>query len=227
MTPFVRFPHTPHIAWLGSSTPRDDKVLTREEAENFLDGPVIMEEKVDGANLGISIDSDGQLRVQNRGSYLVPPYAGQFSGLDRWLALHQDTIFDELGTDLVLFGEWCVARHSLAYDRLPDWLVVFDIYDRSAARFWSTHQRNILAAKLALVTVPSIAAGRYTLDQLINLVSTAPSSLRAGPPEGLYLRKEEADWLVDRAKLVRPEFVQAIGEHWRSRAIERNRLTCI
>ncbi|MGV3590570.1 MAG: DNA ligase, partial [Gammaproteobacteria bacterium] len=27
MDEFFRFPHTPHIAWLGAGMPRDDKVL--------------------------------------------------------------------------------------------------------------------------------------------------------------------------------------------------------
>lgn len=224
MTPFIRFPHTPHIAWLGSAVPRDDKVMSPDEAHEFLNAPVIVEEKVDGANLGISIDSDGQLSVQNRGGYLDPPFAGQFSGLERWLNARQDELFDALGAELVLFGEWCAARHSLGYDLLPDWFVTFDVYDRAACRFWSVPRRNALAAKLALATVPALDEGRFTVAALVDLVTAATSSFRAGPLEGLYLRKDEGDWLVDRAKLVRSEFVQAIGEHWRDRAIERNRL---
>ncbi len=224
MTPFIRFPHTPHLAWLGASIPRDDKVLTREEADAFLAAPIILEEKVDGANLGVSFDSDGQLRVQNRGGYLDPPFAGQFAGLGHWLDLRQDDLFDALGAELVLFGEWCAARHSLDYDRLPDWFVAFDVYDRAVGRFWSVPRRNTLATGLTLATVPAIDAGRYSTSALVDLVATATSCFRDGPLEGLYIRRDEGDWLVDRAKLVRSEFVQAIGEHWRSRAIEKNHL---
>jgi ATP-dependent RNA circularization protein (DNA/RNA ligase family) len=196
--------------------------MSGEEADAFLSMPLVLEEKVDGANLGISIDSDGELRVQNRGSYLDPPFVGQFSGLERWLDVRQDELFDALGAELMLFGEWCAVRHSLGYDRLPDWFVAFDVYDRAAGRFWSAHRRNDLAAKLALATVPAIDAGRFTVAALVDLVTATTSSFRDGPLEGLYLRKDEGDWLVDRAKLVRSEFVQAIGEHWRDRAMERN-----
>ena len=67
MSEFFRFPHTPHIAWLASGSPRDDKVLSLEDAEILLAGEVVIEEKIDGANLGFSIGSDGLLCVQNRG----------------------------------------------------------------------------------------------------------------------------------------------------------------
>jgi len=73
MTDFFRFPHTPHIASLGDGTPRDDKVLTAAEAEAFLAHAVLLEEKVDGANLGFSLGSDGEIRAQNRGQYHRAP----------------------------------------------------------------------------------------------------------------------------------------------------------
>ena len=75
MSTFFRFPHTPHLAWLGAGTPRDDKVLAADEAAALLAGEVVVEEKLDGANLGISLAEDGALRLQNRGQYLHPPYA--------------------------------------------------------------------------------------------------------------------------------------------------------
>ena len=76
---FFRFPHTPHLAWLGAGEPRDDKVLTPVEAGALLSDVVSVEEKLDGANLGFSLGSDGQLRAQNRGQYLSAPHAGQWT----------------------------------------------------------------------------------------------------------------------------------------------------
>ncbi|MEI7610790.1 MAG: RNA ligase family protein [Rhodospirillaceae bacterium] len=96
MSDFFRFPHTPHIAWLGEGTPRDDKVLEAGEASAFLDGEVVVEEKVDGANLGFSVSPDGELRAQNRGHYLERPFSGQFSRLESWLAPREDALFDAL-----------------------------------------------------------------------------------------------------------------------------------
>ena len=81
MTDFFRFPHTPHLAWLGPDTPRDDKVLAPAEAQALLADEVVVEEKLDGANLGLSLAPDGGLCAQNRGQYLYEPHAGQFSRL--------------------------------------------------------------------------------------------------------------------------------------------------
>ena len=69
MPHFFRFPHTPHIAWLAPGCPRDDKVLSTAEATALLAGPVVLEEKLDGANLGFSVAPDGRVRAQNRGQY--------------------------------------------------------------------------------------------------------------------------------------------------------------
>jgi len=66
MNDFFRFPHTPHIVWLGNGIPRDDKVLSPQEADTLLLYEVIVEEKLDGANLGISVSQEGYVRAQNR-----------------------------------------------------------------------------------------------------------------------------------------------------------------
>ena len=36
MSDFFRFPSTPHIAWLGTGMPRDDKVLSVSQAADLL-----------------------------------------------------------------------------------------------------------------------------------------------------------------------------------------------
>lgn len=221
---FFRFPHTPHLAWLGVGSPRDDKVLSRNEAASLLAVPVVLEEKLDGANLGVSLDAAGNLRLQNRGQYLRPPYHGQFARLATWLQGHADLLFDALTPDLLVFGEWCAARHSLGYDRLPDWWLVFDVYDRKVGKFWSVERRNDLMAVHGLTTVPTLERGRFTLPELLALVSDRPSSFREGSLEGIVVRTEDQGWTAERAKLVRADFVQNIGEHWRARAIEWNQL---
>lgn len=225
---FFRFPHTPHIAWMGSGEPRDDKVLSPIEAAELLSGEVVLEEKLDGANLGFSLGPSGELRAQNRGQYLADPYAGQFARLNTWLALHGDVVAEALlersEDGLMLFGEWCAARHSLAYSRLPDWFLLFDVFEAGTRRFWSSARRDALAARLGLATAPQVARGRYKPEQLKSLLFTQGSRFRDGPLEGIVVRHESAEWCDQRAKLVRPDFTQTITEHWRNRRIEWNRL---
>ncbi len=222
MSDFFRFPHTPHLAWLGKGEPRDDKVLSQAEAKALLAAPVLLEEKVDGANLGFSVGSDGMLRAQNRGQYLSTPFTGQFARLNDWLAVHEEALFDALGESLILFGEWVAAVHSLEYPELPDYFLAFDVYDRIEQRFWSTSRRDALVAKLGLHCIHEIGRGDFQLEAIEQLLLSSTSTYRHGACEGLYLRQEDQDWLIARAKLVHPNFVQNIGEHWRSRSLRWN-----
>lgn len=224
MTDFFRFPHTPHLTWLGADSPRDDKVLDSAEARALLAGNVLVEEKLDGANLGLSLADDGQLRAQNRGQYLQEPHAGQFSRLPAWLAQHGEDIRAVMRPELLLFGEWCAARHSLDYATLPDWFLLFDVYDRSIGKFWSSKRRNVLAEQAGLKLVPKIFYGNTSVKDLIERLQSSSSHYRNGPLEGLVIRRESVDWCEARAKLVQADFTQAIEQHWRKRAIEWNRV---
>src|SRR5262245_16959926 len=157
---YLRFPRTPHLIWLGRRIPRDDKVLSLEEGTEFLKHSLIVEEKVDGANLGISVGDQGELKVQNRGSFLSwDSLHPQFKPLPRWISTHRRVLTAALGSGLILFGEWCYAIHSVHYTRLPDWFLAFDVYDRTAGKFWSVERRNSLADEVGLATVPEIARG--------------------------------------------------------------------
>lgn len=220
---FFKFPTTPHLAALGDFDPRSDKLFTEAERRDFLSGPVIVEEKIDGANLGISFDSRGNIRLQNRGAYLQVPLLGQWKKLENWVEIHLNSLFDHLANRYILFGEWCFARHSLAYDKLPDWFLGFDIYDKAERRFLSTVRRDRFLNGIGISAVPLLGKGNYSLNGLLNLMSK--STLCEAPAEGVYLRKEEDDWLTQRAKIVRPAFVQSVSSHWSKEPIHPNHLS--
>lgn len=220
---FRKFPKTPHLLWLAPQPARDDKVMTPSEAEAFLSsGEIVVEEKVDGANLGLTFDETGQMRTQNRGNFLEGQLGGQWEGLRGWLARNEAKLREQLPPGAAVFGEWCYAQHSMAYTGLPDWFLGFDVLDGSA-RFLGTRRRDALLATLGLTPVRCLTRGRFTLRELRKIL-TAPSAYGDGPVEGLYLRSENDEWLLQRAKLVSAEFVQAIGEHWSRGPLHVNRL---
>lgn len=223
MTAFFRFPRTPHLVWLGSGRPRDDKVLSAQEADDLLAHDVVIEEKLDGANIGLSVDLDGTLRVQNRGSFLAwESLHPQFKPLPRWLGEHRQALAAGLRPGLILFGEWCYAKHSIYYTKLPDWFVAFDVYDLDASEFWFSPQRDVLVRSLGLALVPRLTAGRYNVQSIVQLLG--PSQFADGQAEGLYVRWDDRKRLRGRAKVVRAEFTQAIGEHWSRAVIQPNKL---
>ena len=208
--------------WLGARPPRDDKVLDPSQARDFLNGPIVVEEKVDGTNLGISLDREGRLQAQSRGEFVKPGGHPQFGPLWQWLAEHNQTLGPALGGRLVLFGEWCFAVHTVQYSRLPDWLLAFDVFDRMKGSFWSTELRDRWLSQLNIAGVPELAKGEFSLAELKTFLEEN-SRLGEAPMEGLYLRREEGQRLRIRAKLVRPDFVETIDQHWSARSLTRNR----
>jgi len=219
---FFKFPSTPHLTTLEGVEVRDDKVLSEAERVAFLRHELTIEEKIDGANLGISFDFEGNLLLQNRGSYLQLPSMGQWKKLDQWLNPKMDALFETLTDRYILFGEWCYAQHSVFYDYLPDWFLDFDLYNKQAGRFLSTDRRDELFRKMCIAQVPIIARGCFTYPELKKLLSE--SKLTNQPAEGLYLRFDKGDWLAQRAKLVRPAFIQSVEKHWSRSSIIPNQL---
>ena len=86
--PLLKFPRTPHLLDLGAST-EDDVVL---EFFSTLTGKLSIEEKIDGANLGISLDWDGIIRCQNRSHWISSADHPQFRPLDQWIQGHSSSI---------------------------------------------------------------------------------------------------------------------------------------
>jgi ATP-dependent RNA circularization protein (DNA/RNA ligase family) len=220
---FHKFPHTPHLVWLGEGHPREDKLLPREEADEFLSGEVLVEEKVDGANLGISLGPAGRVRPQSRGNYLAPGRChAQWNPLWPWLAEHRAGLEDGLHGGLMLYGEWCYAKHTVPYDALPDWFLGFDIFEVASGQFWGADRRNEWLRQRGLTAVPEVKRGRLTIKRLVSLLGN--SAVGRTRMEGVYLRREQEGWLTARAKVVSIAFRQQIEEHWTRRAVTANQL---
>ena len=130
-----------------------------------------------------------------------------------------------------MFGEWCRARHSIAYCALPDWFLAFDLFDAHAGRFWSVARLHQRLAATSIAPIPVLAQRRYdTVEALLDELRR-PSLYTGGgrdgeAMEGVVLRVESecGQWLVERSKVVRPEFVQAISTHWSKQTMEKNRV---
>lgn len=222
MTKYYKFPSTRHIMLPQDETARYDKILSMSEIEELLSKEITVEEKIDGANLGISYDGDGTMLLQNRGDFLYKPFTGQWKSLENWMKIHDDLLFDILLDRYILFGEWCYAMHSIYYNALPDWFIGFDIYDKEHGDFLSVDRRNLMMEKMNIQPINRISTGKFTLPDLMKL---APKSVYGDNLcEGIYIRQDEGKWLKKRAKLVRRDFRQEIEEHWSRGELIRNRL---
>ncbi len=83
---FVKYPRTPHL--FGSKGTDDDKHLGRKESEAFIADPsLIVEEKIDGTNVGIHFTSRGRMVLQCRGHEITEGMHPQYDLFKQWTSV--------------------------------------------------------------------------------------------------------------------------------------------
>jgi len=232
-----KYPRTRHIQ--GSRLQPGDEDLEAVPFEELRGRHLVVEEKMDGANAGVSVGPDGELRLQSRGHYLVGGGRERhFDLFKRWAGHHREPLARALGQRYLLFGEWLYARHTVFYDRLPHYFMEFDLYDRQSGIFLDTPGRTAALADAPLVPVRVLHQGPLdNLDQLKALIARSafigPGHLdrlnkaavqRGLDPErarrecdpsrymeGLYIKVEEAGQVTGRYKFVRHGFLSAVA----------------
>ncbi len=200
----------------------------------------MVEEKLDGANSGISFDTDGTVMLQSRGHVLTGgPRERHFAPFKAWAATIAAPLYNRIGDRYIVYGEWLYAKHTVFYDALPHYFCEFDVYDRHNDTFLSTARRRELLAGVPLVSVPVLDEGpATTLAALTAHVGPSTcrtadwrSSLAAAAAvagcdpervaaetdrddamEGLYLKIEDQDQVVRRLKWVRPSFLTSVTD---------------
>lgn len=226
--PLHKFPRTAHLFDAGGhAVTADDLLVGADDLSHFYGSGavVIAEEKVDGANLGVSIGPNFQILFQNRAHYVNDATHTQFSGLSRWGEQHSTVLHALLQPERhVLFGEWCALKHSILYTRLPAYFVAFDLYDRETATMATRAQLHQALAGTGIPTVPVVAKRVFrSREELIPLLDTLSCFREEGPVEGVYLRVESGlPTQHRRCKLVRPDFVQGITKHWMGEKVVKN-----
>ena len=153
------------------------------------------EEKIDGANLGVSINDNNEIVFQNRGHFVNHAYASQWQPLQTWTEEHRAALWDllepEAGVKRILFGEWCVAKHSIHYTRLPGYFVAFDVWEEGRG-FLSVRDRDALLASSDIPTIRCIATRRkFAMNELLTLLNETQSAYYDGPIEGIYLKYDD------------------------------------
>lgn len=168
-----KYPRTRHIR--GSRFQHGDHDLEAVPWEELQGKHLVIEEKMDGANAGISFDENGKLLIQSRGHYLRGgPREKHFDLLKTWAAARQDEFREILGTRYVMYGEWLYAKHTFFYDALPHYFMEFDVLDLETNEFLSTPARDKLLrfASSAAHPVKVLWAGKFDhLDTLKSMIT--------------------------------------------------------
>lgn len=231
---FIKYPRTPHL--FGSRGADGDKHLGPKESEEFIADPsLIVEEKLDGTNVGIHFASDGRMVLQCRGHEITEGMHPQYDLFKQWTAVKRPTLETMLENRYILYGEWLYAKHTVFYRELPHYFFEFDIYDKTAGRFLDLESRLILLDGTGIETVPICHRGALSEDKIRLLIGPSAFLAEFDNPasgkkdelmEGLYLRTETGGYVSGRAKIVRPEFVEKIkqSEHWQHQRMVPNQL---
>lgn len=232
-----RYPRTPHLesSRLQEGDHGHDHVPYRELRGLHL----VVEEKLDGANTGISFSPAGELLLQSRGHYLVGGgRERQFNFIKAWAQAHADWLLQRLEDRYVMYGETMSKKHSVFYDALPHHFFEFDVLDRRTGQFLSTAARRALLAGGPVLSVPVLYDG-LAPARLADLKALLRPSLaktarwrdafeatvrregldlalawkqcdKSDLSEGLYIKVEADGQTLGRYKWVRADFVQAI-----------------
>ncbi len=234
--PIIKYPRTPHIE--GSRLQPGDEDLSQIPFAAIADKPLVVEEKIDGANSAISFDKEGQLLLQSRGHYLIGGFREKhYQLMKTWAQVHQQAFYKALGSRYILYGEWMYAKHTIFYDALPHYFMEFDILDRETGRYLDTAARRAMLAGLPVCSVPVLAKRSFhTLEELKRLLG--PSNYitpqhrerlavycgqhgedaaarlaetdASATMEGLYIKVEAGGEVIDRMKFVRASFLQTV-----------------
>ena len=232
----LKYPRTPHLE--GSRLQPGDEGHDHVPLASLRGQHAVVEEKLDGANVGISFTEGGELLLQSRGHYLGGGRERHFALFKQWASAHEARLLERLEDRYVMYGEWLHAKHSVSYDVLPHWFCEFDVYDRRDGVFLSTPRRQTLLAGSPLLSVPVVYEGelpasvkalralvrpslaksaRWTQAfeesverQGLDLVLAWKQTDKSVLSEGLYVKVENEREVLGRFKWVRPDFVQTI-----------------
>ena len=171
MSEMHKYPRTAHLR--GSRFQNGDHDLEAVPFEELRGKHLVIEEKMDGANAGISFSESGELLLQSRGHYLRGgPRERHFAPLKQWAWARQTELFYALQSRYVMFGEWMYAKHTVYYDALPHYFMEFDILDTETNTFLSTPERQKLLAGVPVVPVKVLTSGPFDrIEQLETLVT--------------------------------------------------------
>lgn len=213
MTPDrVKYPRTFHLSWSLGATD-DDKTHSDADILVMFGGKeVVVTEKLDGENTTIYADGYCHARSMDSAHHVS---RGWVKALAARVAL-------DLPTGWRVCGENLFAKHSIGYEALPSYFMVFGIYDENNnALSWDDLVE--WCELLGLSTVPVLYRGVWDEKAVRALY---PSASKFGAEaEGYVVRIAEGyayeDFVSSMAKFVRANHVRTEG-HWMHSSVVPN-----
>lgn len=206
---YIKYPRTYHVFW--SNLLKDDRIL--KDDSNFKDKNVVVTLKLDGENSNLYNDYV-HARSIDSGSHETRKWL-------KGLCSNINYLIDE---NMRICGENLYAKHSIQYNDLPSYFMVFSIWIDNICLSW---KETVEYSKiLNLETVPVIYEGLYNKEVIIKAFEPYKDK-----HEGYVIRiSNEFSYMNFKksiAKFVQPSFKQIVNNahgHWISKKIETNKL---
>jgi len=159
--------------------------LGKEETDGILDHELIVQEKVDGANVSIFM-LEGAVRCGTRTRML--PEDESFNGFQEAVKANgKITEFLQENPAVILYGEWLV-KHTITYnEEAYKKIYLFDIYSTTKDEFLEQATVEHSAKKMGLEYPHIFATGKLTEEQIKEYVG---KSTIAPAGEGVVLKAE-------------------------------------
>lgn len=219
-----KYNRTFHLPWSPGAT-NDDKIAA--SVDSLIGVPIVITEKMDGSN--VSLEHNGCFSRSHAG----PPTHASFDQLKALHAALQYSIPEEAQ----FFGEWCYAKHSIEYNSLPNYFMMFGVRflltdeDDFDEYYWVSWDSVIAYADgLGLSTVPVLFEGTVKSEKELRELTESlmkQQSVCGGIREGVVVRTAEGfeDYDFSRCilKCVRANHVNT-STHWLHQEIVKNKL---
>lgn len=201
----IKYPRTFHLPWSPGRTD-DDKTL---KATSHLEGKeVVITEKMDGENTTLYCHGSHARSLDS------PHHVSR-----DWIKQKHSEFAHDIPPGWRVCGENLYAKHSIAYEDLPSYFMVFSIWnEKNIALSWDDTVE--WSKMLGLKTVPVIWRGEWD--------EKAVRALVHGDTEGYVVRNVDRfhydDFKDNVAKFVRSDHIQPDDKHWRSQQVVPNKL---
>ena len=203
-----KYPRTPHLPFSpGASS--DDVWMDMRAA--FEEREVVITEKMDGENTTMYRD---HIHARSMDSKHHPSRS--------WVKGLHHTIADRIPVGWRVCGENLFAKHSVGYDALPSYFMMFSIWDESDSCL-SWEQTREWSELLDLELVPVLYEGVWDEEHVRALAEGLDTDVTEGFVVRLAGEFERDAFREAVAKWVRADHVQT-EEHWMHRAVEPNGL---
>lgn len=203
-----KYPRTYHLPW-SCGLQSDDKLAQNLD---FLNGEVIVTEKLDGSNFSLYSDNI---------------HARSLDGRDHesfhWIKQYHAAIKYLIPNGFRVCGEYLFAKHSISYQNLESYFCIFSVWEGDSCLSWD--DTISFATERGLILVPILYRGVW--ENPWEGFHKKIWTLDENTHEGYVVRNSShfkyEDFTKNIAKYVRKNHVQT-DQHWSRQQITKNKL---